>query len=169
MSAEEVFGPEPLGPAHQLDGFDCGVESLNEYLRRFALGDLAAGKSRTYVIARGERVVGYFSLAMSSVSLQDATERVAAGQGGQPIPAILIGRLAIDKVEQGRGFGEALLVEALRKSVAAAQIIGARAVFAHALDEHAKSFYLKYGFESSPCHDLLVMLLMKDVRKTFGV
>jgi predicted N-acetyltransferase YhbS len=121
------------------------------------------------VIARLERVVGYFSLAASSVEPALASHRAAKGQGSQPIPAILIARLAVDLVEQGERLGEALLVDALLKSLAASKTIGARVVMAHALDESAKDFYLKYGFEQSPTNDLHVMILMKDVRRTFGI
>jgi GNAT superfamily N-acetyltransferase len=169
VTDEPIYGPEPLSAAHELDDFDCGVPSLNDYLKGRALPDQAAGKSRTYVIARGQRVVGYFSVAGSSIEPVEATERAARGQGNQPIPAILIGRLAVDLAERGQGWGEALLVEALGRAIAAAEIIGARVVLAHALDDTAKGFYLKYGFEPSPCHELHVMMLMKDIRKTYGV
>lgn len=169
MTAEPIVGPEPLTSAHQVDEFDCGTESLNDYLKNRALSDQSAGKSRTYVIARGGLVIGYFSLASSIVEPVEATVRAAKGQGKQAIPAILLGRLAVDRVEQGHGLGEALLVEALRKSIAAAEIIGARVVLVHAINDGAKDFYLKYGFEQSPCHELLVMMLMKDVRRSYGL
>jgi GNAT superfamily N-acetyltransferase len=163
-----INGPELLAPDHGLDDFDCGTASLNEYLKRRSLSDQSAGKSRTFVITRGLRVIGFFSLAASSIEPEGATIRAAKGQGNQPIPAILLGRLAVDHDEQGHGLGEALLVEAMGKCMAAAQSIGARVVLVHALDERARSFYLKYGFEQSPCNELHLMMLMKDVRKTYG-
>ena len=166
MSAEPVFGPEPLDSSHCVDEFDCGVQSLDDYLQLRALGDQSAGKSRTYVIVRDAKAVGYFSIASASVDPAEATERAAKGQGSQPIPAILLGRLAVDRSAQAEGLGEGLLIEALRKALSAAGIIGARVVLAHALDERARDFYLKYGFESSPCHHLHVMMLMKDIRKS---
>ncbi|MGV8083878.1 MAG: GNAT family N-acetyltransferase [Coriobacteriia bacterium] len=166
MSAEPIFGPEPLNSKHELEGFDCGIGSLNDYLLRRASSDQRAGKSRTYVIARGRRVVGYFSIAASSIEPQNASQRAAKGQGAQAIPAVLIGRLAIDSSEKGQGLGEALLVEALRKSAVAAETIGVRVVLVDALDERAKGFYIKYGFEASPTEPHHLMLLMKDVRQT---
>ncbi len=169
MTDEPIYGPEPLDATHELDEFDCGVPSLNDYLRRRALSDQAAGKSRTYVIARGHQVVGSFSVAGASIEPAQAIERAAEGQGNQPIPAVLLGRLAVDLADRGRGWGEALLVEALGKALAAAEIIGARVVLAHALDENARAFYLKYGFQESPSDELHVMMLMKDVRKSYGV
>lgn len=169
MTAEPIYGPEPLTAAHLVEEFDCGVASLNDYVVRRALSDQSAGKSRTYVVARGQRVIGFFSLAVAGVEPADATARAVAGQGNQPIPAILLARLAVDLSERGKHIGEALLTEALRKSIAASEIVGARIVLAHALDETARGFYLKYGFEQSPCHDLHVMILMKDVKRSYGL
>ena len=167
MSANSVFGPEPLASSHQIDEFDCRVPSLNDYLKVRALGDAPAGKSRTYVIVRNEKVIGYFSISSASIDPAEATQRAAKGQGKQNIPAILLGRLAVDVSAKGNGLGEALLIAALQKALQAAEIVGARVVLAHALDEGARSFYLKYGFEASPCHELHVKMLMKDIRKTY--
>ena len=166
MTAEPIFGPEPLIPSHSVDEFDCGVESLNDYLKQRAVGDQAAGKSRTYVILRADRVVGFFSLAAGSVEPENATVRAVKGQGSQAVPAILLGRLAVGVSEQEQGLGEALLLEAMRKSVAAADTIGARVILVHAIDDRARQFYIKYEFEQSPTNDLHLMLLMKDVQKT---
>lgn len=164
MPVDPLFEPEPLQKHHEVEGFDCGVDSLNDYLRRRALADQAAEKSRTYVTCRGIRVVGYFSIAAASVEPDSATARAGKGQGKQLVPAILIGRLAVERAEQGRGAGEALLLEALRKSAHAAQTIGARAVIVHAIDARAREFYARYGFEPSPVDSLHLMMLMKDVR-----
>jgi GNAT superfamily N-acetyltransferase len=168
LRAEPVHGPEPLSGDHDVDVFECGVPSLNDYLARQALHDQRAEKARTYVIARGPRVVGYFSLAAASVEPADAAPRAAKGQGHQPIPAILLARLAVDAAERGQGFGEALLVEALGRAVSAADAIGARVVVVHAMDEEARAFYAEYGFEPSPTHALHLMVLMKDIRATFA-
>ena len=149
-------------------GFDCGVSSLNRYLPERALSDQRAGKSRTYVSLRGDRVVAYFSLAAGSVGPADATARVATGQGGQAIPVILLARLAVDLAEQDRGVGRAMLLDALVRSARAAEVIGARALLVHAASEEARGFYLRFGFEPSPTNPLHLFLLMKDVRKTLG-
>ena len=156
----------PLVSAHSVEGFDCGIESLDNFLKRRALTDQAAGKSRTYVILRDNQVVGFFSVAAGSVEPDEATQRAIKGQGHQAVPAILLGRLAVDITEQGQGLGEALLMDALRKSVTAAETIGARVILVHAIDERARGFYLKYEFEQSPTHDLHLMMLMKDARLT---
>jgi len=169
VTAEPVFAPEPLDEGHQVADFDCGVPALNAYLQRQALHDQRAEKSRTYVVARGLRVVGFFTLAASAVEVEQAPARVAKGQGQQPIPAILLGRLAVDASEQQRGFGEAMLLQALAKAAGAADTIGARAVLVHAIDNDARTFYANYGFEPSPTDPLHPMMIMKDVRKTLGV
>jgi predicted N-acetyltransferase YhbS len=165
----EVFGPEPLGPDHNVQEFDCGVESLNEYLTRRALPDQRADKSQTLVVVRDERVCGYFSLAAASVDPEDATDRAARGQGAQAIPAVLLARLAVDIRCKGQGIGGALLVEALARSAAAADLIGARVVLVNAVSDEAKGFYLHYGFEPSPTNPLHLVMLMKDIRKTLRV
>jgi len=113
--------------------------------------------------------VGYFSLAAASVEPMDATERLARGQGAQAIPAVLLGRLAVDRRAQGEGLGEALLVQALAKAAVAADTIGARAVLVHAASADARAFYMRYGFEPSPTSDLHLIMLMKDIRKTLGL
>lgn len=159
---------EPLGKQHETHGFDCGVESLNTYLCSQAWPDQRAEKSRTYVISEGVRVVGYVSLAAGSLSADGVTERVRRGQGTQRVPAMVIGRLAVDRAWQGRGLGGGLLVVALGKCIAAADIIGARAVVVDARSVGIAPFYARHGFEPSPQDPLQLMMLMKDIRRTLG-
>ncbi len=168
MNAETLYAPEPLSPHHQLDSFDCGDTALNAYLSEHALSDARAGKSVTQVACRGERVVAYYTVAAGSVEPQDATERLARGQGRQAIPVILLARLAVDLAEQGQGLGGQMLLQALARAAEAASLIGARAVLVHAKDGQARSFYQNYGFEQSPTHPLHLVLVMKDIRKSFG-
>ena len=149
-----------------MDSFACGSAALDAYLRTQALHDQRAHKSRTYVTAQRARVVGYYSLAAASVQAEDATVRSRAGQGHQPIPAILLARLAVDTGHQGRGLGEALLVDALRRCSAAAETIGARVVLVHAADAGARAFSERYGFEPTPASPLHLMLLMQDLGAT---
>ena len=168
MSAEALFGPEPLEARHDVSSFDCGVPALSDYLIDRALTDARAGKSQTQVACRGDSVVAYYSLAAGSVEPGAATERAATGQGRQPIPVIVLARLAVDLTEQGCGLGEQMLVQALARSAEAALLIGVRAVLVHAKDGAAREFYERYGFEPSPTHPLHLLLLMKDIRKTLG-
>ena len=165
---DPLVGPEPLETSHTVDGFDCGIVALNDYLASQAFADQRAGKSRTYVAARSGRVVAYFSLAAASITPDAATERAAEGQGAQGIPAILLARFAVDRSEQGRGVGRATLVDALARCAQAADVVGVRVVLVHAKEDDSRTFYLKHDFEASPVNPLQLMILIKDVRKTLG-
>jgi GNAT superfamily N-acetyltransferase len=155
---------EPLTQDHAVSEFDCGKHaSLTEWLRRYALQSQQANSTRTYVVHRENRVVGYYSLSASNVRKEDASGRAAKYQPAHPIPAILLARLAVDKSEQKRDLGPALLKNALQRCLAGSKQIGARAVLVHAIAGDAKSFYQHYGFEEGPGSELHLMLLMKDI------
>jgi GNAT superfamily N-acetyltransferase len=155
---------EPLNEDHILDQFDCGEhESLTAWLKRFARINQAGNSSRTYVVHRARRVIGYYSLAASSVRKEEASIRGAKGQPNHPVPAILLARLAIDKTEQHQGLGPALLKDALQRCRRAAKEIAARAVLVHAIDEKAMTFYRHFGFENCAIDNLHLMLLLKDI------
>lgn len=157
---------EALIPRHNLDSFDCGRhESLNLWLKRYALQNQSSGTSRTYVVHRVNRVVGYYAISAGSIVREGAPARVAQGQPNQPIPIGLLGRLAVDQREQGQGLGKALLKDALLRMNAAADILGIRAILVHAIDRHATDFYRNFDFEPCPGDDLHLVLLMKDLRK----
>jgi len=160
---------ELLTSNHDVSQFDCGKHvSLTDWLKRFARMNQASGDTRTYVVHRNLRVVGYYSLAPGSVSRREATAR-ASKAAPEPIPIVLLARLAVDRQEQGLGLGSALLKDALLRAYAGAQIIVGRAVLVHAIDSEAAAFYRKYGFESCPGFELYLMLLMKDLRASLGV
>jgi GNAT superfamily N-acetyltransferase len=155
---------EPLNENHVLDQFDCGEHaSLTTWLRRFARINQAGNSSRTFVVHRAGNVVGYYSLAASSVRKEDASIRAAKGQPSHPVPVILLARLALDQTEEGHGLGPALLKDALQRCSRAAKEFGARAVLVHAVDEKAKGFYRHFGFEDCAVGDLHLMLLIKDI------
>lgn len=155
---------EKLRAEHIVDTFDCGKDELNRYLQRHALVNQQAGMAQTYVVAPNSNVLGYFSLAAGSVAHDAATDRVVKGVARHPIPAILLARLAVDRSQQGRGLGPALLKDALVRSVNAAETIGARVLLVHAMDETARSFYEHFEFEPSKSDPLHLLLLMKDIR-----
>jgi len=145
---------------HDVSQLDCGKHiSLTDWLKRFARMNQASGDTRTYVVHRNFRVVGYYSLAPGSVSRKGATVR-ASKSAPEPIPIVLLARLAVDKAEQSQGLGSALLKDALQRAYAGAEIIGGRAVLVHAIDAEAVAFYRKYGFESCPGLELHLMLLI---------
>jgi GNAT superfamily N-acetyltransferase len=160
---------EAISAEHDASRFDCGGhESLNDWLKRFALTNQKNESARTYVVHRNRLVVGYYSISAGSVSAEEAPARISKGLARHPIPVILLARLAVDKDEKGAGLGKALLKDALLRIAQAADIVGARAVLVHAIDEPAKKFYLHFDFEPSPIHELQLMLLMKDLRKALG-
>ena len=148
-----------------LDGFDCGVPALDEWLKRFARSDQGAGASVTYVLERGTQTVGFYTLAPHTIESGAAPGRLGAGLPRQrPIPVILLARLGLDRSVQGTGLGGDLLKDALARCAAAADEIGGRAVLVHAKDAEAAAFYQRYGFvplEQNPNH---LYVLMKDLK-----
>ena len=156
-----------LEPTDELDEFDCGVPALNEWLRQFALSDQRAGASATYILRRGQRVVGFYTLAPHAIEPAQAAPRLGAGLPRQrPIPVILLARLGLDRSEQGTGLGGDLLRDALIRCAAAADEIGGRAVVVHAKDEAAARFYRRWGFQALSENPQHFYLLMKDLRES---
>jgi predicted N-acetyltransferase YhbS len=149
---------------HRLKTFKSGAHSLNLFLQRHALKNQEADSSQTYVVHRNGSVVGYYSLTVSSVERRDCPPGITAEMPPYPIPVILLARLAVDRMEQGRGLGGALLKDAFYRTVSAAEIVGARAVLVHAIDTHAKAFYEHFNSEEFPAGTLHLMISLKDVR-----
>lgn len=165
------FGdPEPLTSDHVLEGFDCGTESLNVWLREHALQAAAGGSARTFAVddAEQERVVGYYALAAAAISRHEATERAGKGQPAHPIPAVLLARLAIDRSVQGRGLAAWLLRDAMARALGASEEIGMRVMLVHALHDDARRFYERFGFQASPTDPLNLQLLFKDIRRSLS-
>ena len=162
-TAENLNPPSLLTTEHDRNSFDCGVPALNDYLKKYALQNQKKHAARTYVSTRGNRIVGYYSLAYGSVSLEEAPQSVKAGLPRHPVPVILLARLAVDSTEQGRGLGAALLKDALLRTIQAAEIAGLRAMLVHAKDSSAKAFYEKFGFEPSPIDAYHLFLRLSDI------
>jgi GNAT superfamily N-acetyltransferase len=154
-----------LAKSHDINAFSCGSEPLDSYLKRYALGSQSAGAANTYVAAAGSRVVGYYSLSTASVQYADAPERLRKGLARHPVPVILLGRLAVDRAWQGRGLGAALLQDALRRVLAASDVVGLRALMVHAKDDAARRFYQHFDFDPSPLEPLQMFLLVKDIAR----
>ncbi len=163
-NCETLRAPELLTDNHELSGFACGKPPLNQYLKKYALINQENEISRTYVAARGDRVVGYYTLTFGSVSHDNATPQIKAELPQYPIPIILLARLAVAQKEAGKGLGKGLLKDALLRTIQAADIGGLRAMLTNAKDDDAKRFYQKFGFEESPLHPLTLMLSIKIIR-----
>jgi len=155
--------PEPLGPEHRTDTFSCGVPALDQWLQRRALPNQVSGASRTFVTCLGDRVVGYYALASSAVSMTVAAGRFRRNMP-DPIPVVVLARLAVDQSQQGRGIGRALFQDAARRVLHAAEVIGVRGILVHAMSEEAAAFYLSLGFDPSPVGKLTLMVTLADVR-----
>lgn len=165
------FGdPEPLNAEHHLEGLTCGVAALDLWLPRHASQAAASGSARTYVTvdATQTRVAGYYALAAASIEPEVATSRARRGMPRHPIPAVLLARLAVDGSVQGLGVGAWLLDDAMRRAAAAAETLGVRLLLAHAVDERARDFYERFGFQASPTDPLNLQLLIKDVRASLA-
>ena len=156
---------EKLSGNHSVKTFKSGKHSLDLFLRRYAFKNQEADSSQTYVVHRNGSVIAYYSLTVGSVDRQDCPPGITAEMPPDyPIPVILLARLAVDRAEQDRGLGRALLKDAFKRIVSAAQIVGARAVLVHAIDTQARAFYEHFNFEEFPAGALHLMLSLKDVR-----
>jgi len=146
---------------HDVSAFDCGEPVLNDWLCRRAFQNQQSGASSTYVILEGMRVVGYYSLAAGSVAREAAPGRIRRNVP-DPVPVVVLGRLAVDQGFHGQGLGRALLRDAVLRTLQAADIIGVRAILVHALSEQAKRFYEQCGFAPSPIDPLTLMVTVSE-------
>jgi GNAT superfamily N-acetyltransferase len=160
-----LSAPQPLAPDHDLEPFNSGVAALDEWLKRRARRNEAEGASRTFVVCAARQVVGYYSLAAGSVLHREATGKIRRNMP-DPVPVVLLGRLAIDRAWQGKGLGADLLADVALRALAAAEIIGARAILTHAISQDAKAFYEKHGFRPSPVEPMTLMITIEEARRS---
>jgi predicted N-acetyltransferase YhbS len=158
-----LAAPEPLGPRHDVELFQSGVETLDTWLKRRAMKNQGSGASRTFVVCEGDRVVAYYALAFSAVTVDVAPGRFRRNMP-DPIPVVVLGRLAVDQSRQGKGLGRALVRDAGRRVVQAADTIGVRGLLVHALSADAKAFYERLGFDPSPLDPLVLMVTLADLQ-----
>jgi GNAT superfamily N-acetyltransferase len=163
---------QPLQPVqlltddHAIDEFDCGDIELNRWLQRSARVALSAGTAATYVLSREQRVVGYYALAMSSIAHERAPSRLRRGMP-DPVPVVLLARLAIDRSEQGRQLGGHLLVDALGRCVRGGREFGARAVVVDAINDKARAFYEHFDFH--PLEGRRLWRRLSDIARALGI
>lgn len=157
-----LTAPELLADHHDLNGFDSGTASLDDWLRRRARANHASGASRTYVVAEDARVAGYYCLA--SGALDVAAPGPIRRNMPDPIPMAIIGRLAIDRSWQGRGLGAAMLQDAVLRTAQAASILGIRGVLVHAISDEAKAFYEHHGFQATQTAPMTLVLSIKAAK-----
>jgi GNAT superfamily N-acetyltransferase len=158
-----IATPEPLASHHELESFDSGVESLDRWLKTRALKNQISGASRTFVACEGLRASAYYALASSAVNVSAATTRLRRNMP-DPVPVVVLGRLAVDRSLQSQGIGRAFVRDAALRVLQAADAIGIRGMLVHALSEGAKSFYERCGFEPSPLDPMVLMVTLADLK-----
>lgn len=167
MTSGPLQAPVPLADHHDVEAFASGAPTLDAWIRRKARANQASGASRTYALCRENRVVGFYALAAGSVS-HDLSPRNLRQNMPDPVPVIVLGRLAVDISEQGNGLGRALLRDAVLRVAAAAREVGVAAMLVHALNDRAKAFYVAVGLDESPVDPMVLILRMKDMNALIG-
>jgi GNAT superfamily N-acetyltransferase len=155
--------PEPLTDDHQIDSFDSGEPVLDDWLKRRALANQASGASRTYVVCEGKQIVGYYALASGAIAQAGVPGKFRRNMP-DPIPVVVLARLAVDRNHQARGLGRAMFRDAARRVVQAADAIGIRGIVVHAISEEARRFYIALGFDPCPAEAMTLVVTLRDLR-----
>lgn len=157
-----ISAPEPLHVGHVLSAFCCSVDSMDNWLKLRAMKNQLTGASRTFVCCDGSKVMAYYSLASSAVAINAASGRFRRNMP-DPIPIVVLGRLAVDKSLHGQGVGRALVRDACLRVIQVAETIGIRGMLVHALSDEAREFYLRVGFEPSSMDPMMLMVTLSDL------
>jgi predicted N-acetyltransferase YhbS len=161
---------ERLDPGHERGGFDCGKPSLNDFLKTLVNQYEKRNLGRTYVATQGDdrRVLGYYTLSSGSVDVGSLPSNQAKKLPRHAVPVILLARLAVDQRAQGKGFGNYLLREGITRSLALAENLGIHAIVVDAIDDAAKTFYVKYGFNPLQDHAWHLFLPIATAKDALG-
>jgi GNAT superfamily N-acetyltransferase len=163
MTTFHIRPPSPIAADIGLADFDCGELFLNEWLKKRALKNHLAGASRCFVLCNGNTAIGYYSLSAGAISHEAAPKAVRLNMP-DPLPVLLLGRLAVDKRYHNKGIGQALLRDAIIRAVNVSSNAGVFAILVHALNDQAKQFYLSRGFVESPLQPMTFMMTLETVR-----
>ena len=164
VTAPKLSAPQPLADRHQIAGFASGEPSLDDWLKRRAARKQVNGASRTYLVCETDTVIGYYCLAAGAIGHAEAPSTVKRNRP-DPVPVLVLGRLAIHKDHHQKGIGTALLNDAIRRAIQAASIAGVTALLVHAISEQARRFYLSRGFIESPVKPMTLCLLLATVEQ----
>jgi GNAT superfamily N-acetyltransferase len=164
MKKGVIKRPELLDSKHNILDFNCGNETLNDWLKKKALKNQKQGASKTFVICDGKLVVGYYALATGSVERINAPKSLTRNMPN-PIPVIVLGRLAIDQQFHGKKLGSALLKDVIRRTIFVSDNVGVKALLVHAISEEAKRFYVHHNFIESPIESMTLLLSMNNKKK----
>jgi len=168
LDQDQLQPPEKLNSLHRIDSFDSGNSQLDDWLKQRARKNELEGASRTYVLCARELVIAYYCLTNGAVAQTAAIGRVRRNMP-DPIPVMVIGRLAVDCRWQGKGIGRALLRDAILRTLQASEIAGIRAILVNAISEDAKQFYEKCGFTASPIDPMILMVKVNDAIASLGM
>lgn len=161
----KFIAPSPLAKHHKLEGFSCGINSLDNWLKIKARRNENARASRTYVLCcENDEVIGYYALAVGSILPNQVPGKLKRNMP-TPIPVMLLGRLAIDHKYQGRGLGDALLRDAILRIIQASEIAGIKAIIVHAISQRAKQYYLARSFIESPANPMIMILPLGSIQE----
>jgi predicted N-acetyltransferase YhbS len=158
-----ITTPEPLSADHNLAPFASGTENLDRWLKHRAMKNQVSGASRTFVACQAGQVVAHYALASSAIAVEAASGRLRRNMP-DPIPVVVLARLAVDQRLQGKGLGRALVQDASLRVIQAADAIGIRGMIVHALSDDAKAFYERVGFEPSPLDPMILMVTLNDLK-----
>jgi GNAT superfamily N-acetyltransferase len=153
---EGLGSPRLLTLEDDISSFDCGNSALNDWLMRRAIANQKLGASKTYVATQGPTVMAYYSLSAGSLEHLNAPGKIRRNMP-DPLPVILMGRLAVERCAQGQGVGAAMVLDALKRVQLYAEAIGIRGMLVNAKDESAAKFYQRLGFLPSPINPLLLV------------
>jgi len=162
-----LAAPQSLSAEHSVGSFDCGVVSLDNWLRQRALHNQISGASRTFVVCDERDVVAYYALAASAVAPNAAPGRFRRNMP-DPIPVAVLARLAVARSHQGMGLGRAMVRDAAWRVVHAAEAIGIRGLLVHAVSDEARAFYLRLGLTRSPIDPMTLMATVADLQAALG-
>jgi GNAT superfamily N-acetyltransferase len=163
MTALHLTPPAPITSAHELADFDSGELSLDEWLKKRALKNHATGASRCFVLCAGASVIGYYSLSAGAIC-HEAAPKAMRRNMPDPLPVILLGRLAVDRRYHNQGLGQSLLRDAMLRAVNVAGDAGVFAILVHAISDQARRFYLSRGFVESPLQPMTLLMTLETVR-----
>jgi GNAT superfamily N-acetyltransferase len=164
MSQGSITAPERITAEHNIAAFKSGEETLDEWLRKRALKNSSSGGSRCFVICEANTVIGYYSLSSGAVA-HDTAPKAMRRNMPDPLPAMLLGRLAIDRRYHNQGLGSALLRDAMLRTLGISQETGVALMFVHALHDQAKQFYLSRGFVQSPLQAMTLMMTVATIQQ----
>ena len=165
MTSGHFCAPTQLTEGHDLAGFDCGILSLDDWLKNRAMSNQRCGASRTYVLYQGNEAVGYYCLATGAIDRDEAPGAIRRNIP-DPIPVVVLGRLAVDRRFQNQRLGSAMLRDAVCRFVQVAEIAGAVALLVHPISENARGFYQSWGFRESSLEPMTLCLMLGTVHRT---